>query len=244
MKINEINKRIEDLCAHFGVPIEITTVNDPAAPRQNTAVREGVHCITLNIAKIPAAEYPAFAGYHARQVLLPRLVLETDRLILRRYRPEDAADCFAFLSSESDAYMDCSRAFTAMDQAFYERVALFADRETQYMILRKDSGRVIGTINLFPDDSRAVDAMEIGYCISPAHQRQGFAFEALAALLDLLQGELYLDLVTAGILPENTASQGLLKKLGFCQEGLRHKAVWHEMLDRPVDLIYYRDREM
>ena len=53
-----------------------------------------------------------------------------------------------------------------------------------------------------------------------------------------------LDMVTAGILPENTASHGLLEKLGFRSEGIRHKAVWHEGLDKPVDLqYYYRDRE-
>ena len=56
--------------------------------------------------------------------------------------------------------------------------------------------------------------------------------------------EVMLDMVTAGILPENTASHGLLEKLGFRSEGIRHKAVWHEGLDKPVDLqYYYRDRE-
>ena len=62
-------------------------------------------------------------------------------------------------------------------------------------------------------------------------------------MLDLLQKQLGLEMVTAGILPENSASEQLLTKLGFQREGLRHKAVWHEGLDRPVDLIYfYRDR--
>ena len=96
---------------------------------------------------------------------------------------------------------------------------------------------------LFSDESRAVDAMEIGYSIAKKHQRKGYGFEALSAVLDLLQKQLGLEMVTAGILPENSVSQQLLTKLGFQREGLRHKAVWHEGLDRPVDLIYfYRDR--
>lgn len=239
----QINERLLDLCSLYHIPVQIITIHDPHAPNCYTGEENGVPVITLNAVKISPAEYKAYAGYHVGKILLPRLKLETERLILRRYQPQDAEKCFAFLSSEQDAYMDCTKAFPAMDEAYYERVALFGQRETQYMITLK-SGEVIGTVNVFPDDSRAVDAMEIGYSIAPAHQRKGYAYEALSALLDLLQKELCLEMVTAGILPENIASEKLLAKLGFHKEGLRHKAVWHEGLDRPVDLIYYyHDRQ-
>ena len=46
-------------------------------------------------------------------------------------------------------------------------------------------------------------------------------------------------MVVAGVLPENIPSIKLLEKLGFCKEGIRHKALWHEGLDKPVDLVYY-----
>lgn len=235
--------RLERLCGSFSAPVRISVITDNDAPKLQTREENGIYVMTLNTAKIPASEQEAYAGYHVREYLLPKLRLETERLILRRYQPRDAEQCFAFLSNGQDAYMDCCKAFTAMDEAYYERVALFGQRETQYMITLKDSGEVIGTVNVFADDSRAVDAMEIGYSIAHAHQRKGYAFEALSALLDLLQKELCLEMVTAGILTENIASEKLLSKLGFCREGLRHKAVWHEGLEKPVDLIYYyRDR--
>lgn len=238
------NAGLERLCGDCGVSVRISTINDHNAPKLQTDEVNGVHVVTLNKAKIPAAEYEIYAGYYTGKILLPRLKLETERLILRRYMPEDAESCFALLSNERDAYMDCTTAFTSMDKEYYERIALFGERETQYMIVLKDNGEVIGTVNVFADNSRAVDAMEIGYCVCPAHQRKGYAFEALSALLHILQNELYLDMVTAGILPENIASEKLLAKLGFHKEGLRHKAVWHEGLDKPVDLIYfYRDRQ-
>lgn len=111
------------------------------------------------------------------------------------------------------------------------------------MVVLRETGKVIGTVHLFPDDSRAVETMEIGYTIDAAYQRRGYALEAISALLELLQKQLRLELVTAGILPENAASEGLLRKLGFQREGLRRKAIWHEAMDRPLDLIYYyRDR--
>lgn len=241
--ISAINQHYSVLFERFQISARIENIQCPDAPAYRLRQDGDMQIITLNTTKIPASDYSAHAGYHVRQLLLPRLHLETERLILRRYSSADAADCFGFLSNEWDAYMDCSRAFPAMDKAFQERTELFGQRETQYMIELKESGKVIGTVNVFTDDSRAVEAMEIGYSISHSHQRRGYAFEALQALLSLLQDDLYLEMVTAGILPENAASEGLLIKLGFRQEGLRHKAVWHEGLDRPVDLVYfYRDR--
>lgn len=243
-EINQINSKFIDLCGKYHIPVWIGAINDPNGPRFHTYEQDGVSVIKLNTAKIPVSEYEGHAGYQVRKILLPRLRMETERLVLRRYMPEDADKCFAFLSNEQDAYMDCCKAFGVMDEEYYERVALFGQRETQYMVTLKESGELIGTVNVFADDSRAVDALEIGYSIAHTHQRKGYAFEALSALLELLQNDLCLEMVTAGALPENIASEKLLGKLGFQREGSRHKAVWHEGLDKPVDLIYYyRDAE-
>lgn len=234
---------IPQICNELDLSIQIETTTDPLFPKVSLKEDGETYTITVNTATLQKDDYNTWIGYNVRKILLPRLKLETDRLILRRYLPEDAKQCFSFLSNEEDAYMDCCKAFSAMDEEYYNRVALFGERETQYMIILKENSELIGTVNVFPDDSRAVDAMEIGYSVSHLHQRKGYATEALSALLHLLQDELYLDIVTAGILPENIASEKLLLKLGFHKEGVRHKAVWHEGLDKPVDLIYYyRDR--
>lgn len=241
--IEDTNTRLESLAARLGMPLNIKTIFNIDGCKQKTTTEHGKHVITLNAATISEAEYESHAGYIVRKLLLPQLKLETERLLLRRYNPKDAEQCFAFLSNEQDSYMDCSKAFHEMDTEYQELMDLFAQRESQYMITLKESGEVIGTVNMFVDDSRAVDAMEIGYSIAHAQQRRGCAFEALSALLNLLQNDLCIEMVTAGVLPENVASEKLLRKLGFYEEGLRHKAVWHEGLNKPVDLIYYyRDR--
>ncbi len=242
--ISQANIKFITLCNKYHIPVWISTINDPDKPKSYTCEQDGVFVIRLNATKIPFSEYEAYVGYHVGKLLLPRLHMETERLVLRRYTPEDADRCFAFLSNEQDSYMDCCKAFAVMDEEYYERVALFGERETQYMVVLKGSGELIGTVNVFVDDSRAVDAMEIGYSIAHTHQRKGYAFEVLSALLDLLQNDLCLKMVTAGVLPENIASEKLLTKLGFQKEGLRHNAVWHEGLNKPVDLVYfYRDRQ-
>ena len=241
--MREMNERYISLCNRFFVPVRISMVNDPNAPTQEITDDNGVAVITLNIEKIDDDDYEMYLAYNIGKVLLPRLALETERLILRRYQSEDAADCFDFMSNAEDCYMDCCKPFTEMNEEYAQRMELFRERETQYMIVLKEENKVIGTVNVFPDDSRAVDTREIGYSISSAYQRKGYAFEVLSALIDLLQNELKFDLLVAGVLEENIASIRLLKKLGFDKEGMRRKAVWHEGLDKPVDLIYYyRDR--
>ena len=241
--IEDTNARLQALAGSFGIVLTINTIFDEEQPKHQTSEENGKYTITLNTASISKEEYEGYAGYFVRKLLLPQLKLETERLLLRRYDPKDAEQCFAFLSNEQDAYMDCSKVFREMDAEYQELMDLFAQRESQYMITLKESGEVIGTVNVFADDTRAVDAMEIGYSIAHAHQRKGYAFEALSALLNLLQNDLCLDMVTAGILAENVASEKLLIKLGFHKEGLRHKAAWHEGLHKPVDLVYYyRDR--
>ncbi len=243
MNIQEINEKYIRICNRFSVSVRISATNDSNAPKQHISEDRNISISTLNTATIADDEYEMFLAYNIGKVLLPRLVLETDRLTLRRFQPEDADDCFAFLSDTEGCYLDCCKPFTEMDEEFYQRMEQFCDRETQYVIVLKEENKVIGTVNVFADDSRAVDAKEIGYSISAAYQRKGYAYEALTALLNLLQNELKLELVVAGVLDENIASIRLLEKLGFEKEGLRRKAVWHEGLDCPVDLIYYyRDR--
>ena len=241
--MQKINEKYLNLCDRYNVAVRISTINDPDAPKRNVIDDDGVTVITLNTGRIAASDYEMYLVYQICQVLLPRLVLETKRLVLRRFRPEDAADCFDFLSDPKDCYMDCCKPFDTMDEEYQQQMKLFQERDTQYMIVLREENRVIGTVNLFPDESRAVDAKEIGYSISSKYQRKGYAYEALSALINLLQNELNLELLVAGVLEENIASIKLLEKLGFNKEGFRRKAAWHEGLGRAVDLIYYyRDK--
>lgn len=236
------NRHFEALCQRFTLALHIQTIADPDAPCFSLEEAEGKCRITVNSAKVSLAEYPDHLGHRVGKILLPQLRLETERLVLRRYRPEDARDCFSFMSDEHSAYLDCCRAFREMDDEYKAFLETFQE-QLRYMVTLKENGKVIGMVHIFPDDSRAVETMEIGYTIDAGYQRKGYALEAISALLELLQKQLRLELVTAGVLPENAASEGLLRKLGFQREGLRRKAIWHEALDRPVDLIYYyRDR--
>ena len=239
MTSEQINSRYTELCKKYGIAIAVTNINSEDAPKYEVGTNGHLHTILLNDAKIQHSMYDALLAYIVSGILLPRLVMSTERLVIRRFRMEDAADCFSFLSDRQGRYQNGCKPFHEMDDEYWELMKLFAQQDGQYVIVLKSTNEVIGTVHVFPDDSRAVESKEIGYAISPKHQRKGYAFEALSALLDLLQNELLLDMVVAGVLPENIPSIKLLEKLGFSKEGIRHKALWHEGLDKPVDLVYY-----
>lgn len=239
MTCEHINNRYIELCKSYDISIDVSNAESKEAPKYEVINSDGMHTIVLNEAKIEHSMYDALLAYIVSGILLPKLVMRTERLVIRRFSMEDAAECFSFMSDKQGMHLDGCKPFDTMDDEYWERMKLFEQREGQYVIVLKSTNEVIGTINVFADDSRAVDCKEIGYAISPAHQRNGYAFEAISAILDLLQKDLLLDMVVAGVLPENTPSINLLEKLGFSREGIRHKALWHEGLERPVDLIYY-----
>lgn len=239
MDTETINRHYLDLLRTFGIDAQIITAEDPALPKQEIVEHNNRFTIRLNPYKIlPDVSYESYAASNARKLLLPRLVLETERLILRRFRMEDAAGCYAFLSDPVGCYFNGFEAFHDMDAEYARLMELFESQLYRYVICRKDTGEVVGMLNLLDDNSRAVEAMELGYNISPEYRRQGFAFEALSAVIQLLQRELKLDLLLAGVMGDNDPSRNLLLKLGFREEGRRRKAMWHDSLG-PVDLLYY-----
>lgn len=82
---------------------------------------------------------------------------------------------------------------------------------------------LIGDIGLhfLADDAQ----VEIGYTLAPEHQGQGYAFEAVKAVLGYLFGHLGKHRVIGSVDPENIRSSRLLEKLGFRREGHFIKSV-------------------
>jgi [ribosomal protein S5]-alanine N-acetyltransferase len=64
---------------------------------------------------------------------------------------------------------------------------------------------------------------EVWFKLSPTHWRQGFATEALGAMLNFSFNELKLHRIEAGCAVENLASINVLEKVGMTREGRKRK---------------------
>jgi RimJ/RimL family protein N-acetyltransferase len=82
-----------------------------------------------------------------------------------------------------------------------------------------DGGRhVLGTIGFHgPPDDRG--RLEIGYSVQSAHRRQGYAREAVRAMLDWAAREHGVHRFIASISPTNAASLALVQSFWFVQTG-------------------------
>ena len=77
---------------------------------------------------------------------------------------------------------------------------------------------VIGTVALHKLDFEQ-GRCELGYMLGRSHWGQGLASEAISLAIDYAFSRLNLRRLEADIDPRNTASQKLLERLGFQQEG-------------------------
>ena len=195
--------------------------------------------IQLNDERISEAEQESCIAYAVRQVLLPKIEIETERLLLRPFRMSDSEDCFGFLNDREDCYNDSGfEPFKEIDEEYFQLMQKFSQQPLRKMSVCKETGKVIGTVNITEVSDRAVEAYEIGYCVSKAHQRKGYGYEAVKAVCDCLLNTLQTDMLIAGAIEKNTVSLHMLQKLGFSFEGTRTKGFYHPV-DGPIDLLYY-----
>ncbi len=148
-------------------------------------------------------------------------ILETPRLILRKILPEDEKDMFEysrdpetslFLLWEPHRTIEYTRAHIRYLQKLYREARFF-----DWAIVEKESKKMIGTCGfteIYENELRA----EVGYVISPKYHRKGFAPEALAKIMEYGFHTLGLSSLSGRFMEENSASQKVLKRMGFSDD--------------------------
>ena len=83
-----------------------------------------------------------------------------------------------------------------------------------YVVLLGDGGRELAGLTGYKGPPQE-GTVEVGYGVLPAHQRRGYASEAVAALVERAFAHPDVERVIAETLPELTPSIGVLEKGGF-----------------------------
>ena len=141
----------------------------------------------------------------------------TARLRLDALRDEDADALFAYRADPAVAHFQGWKpASVAEARRFIEAQQAIAPDTPgawwQRAIRLRDSGELIGDLGLhFLDDA----TVEVGISLSPAHQRRGYAREALEVMLDFVIGGLRKRRVVAQVAPRNFMCMRLLEGLGM-----------------------------
>lgn len=92
-----------------------------------------------------------------------------------------------------------------------------------FFIFGTASDPLLGGINLTNVRRGIVQGGSLGYWIGAPYARQGYMTEAMQCMLGFAFEHLDLHRVEAACLPHNAASEALLRKSGFRQEGLARR---------------------
>lgn len=141
-------------------------------------------------------------------------VIETERLVLRRFAARDAADLFEYLHKP---VASCFLSLALADIADAEREAQArSTQDTSIAVCLRTSGKLIG--NLFAEPEG--DTFSVGWNFNPVFGGKGYACEAAAALFSHLVAARSARRLYAYVEDTNTASRRLCERLGMRQEGL------------------------
>lgn len=100
-----------------------------------------------------------------------------------------------------------------------------AGREYNFAIVENETGKLVGTINLFRIFRGPLQSSMIGYVVDRKQNGKGYATEAIQLTVDYAFQELGLHRIEAGVMPHNAPSIRALEKAGFEREGLARKNV-------------------
>lgn len=142
---------------------------------------------------------------------------ETERLLIRKFRPEDAAFVFALLNSPGWLQFIGDRNIKTLEDAgvYIDNLSVHFTQYGfgPYLVGLKENSLPIGMCSLIKRE--ALENADIGFAFLPEFTGKGYAFEAAKATYDFAGKNLGLKELAAITNTDNIASINLLKKLGF-----------------------------
>ncbi len=171
-------------------------------------------------------------------------ILETERLILRELQSGDAEAIFRFLSNEEIVrYYDQPMMNLQQARSLIQRQHMrFENGEAiRWGITVKGHKKVVGTCGFFRDITNFYAG--ISYILDRPYWNKGIMTEALQVMMPFGFNSYQLNRVEAHIARPNQASQRVLEKLGFQEEGILRQRLFenNHFHDEKVFALLKRD---
>ena len=143
--------------------------------------------------------------------------LETQRLILRDWRPEEAEEMFSFYSDPSIWPRAGGHTFSSVGECAY-CIQAYSEAQEVWAIVLKETKKPIGSIFL-EDIGRYPAYREMEFVLSGAWHNCGYMTEAVERVLQFAFEELKVEIVAVCHYPDNVQSKRVIEKCGFTYEG-------------------------
>lgn len=147
-------------------------------------------------------------------------LLETDRLIIRKFRPTDWKDFQEYVSQRDVTRYDSE--YPSTDKDCKEIVEHFSKTTRFWAVTLKGTDKLIGHIVCNQKEPKEFLTWHIGLIFNPAHYGKGYATESCKRIIQHTFEELGAHRVESACHPDNTPAWKLLEKLGMRREA-HHK---------------------
>ena len=169
--------------------------------------------------------------------------LETERLILRKIKIEDAEIAFKnWCNSDMvDKYVMWKRHenVNVTINLYKNWIKEYDDLKTfRWIVELKENHDLLGTIDVPSKKYMDAGAVEIGYCYSDKYWNKGYATEVLNRIIRYLFLECDANIIFAAFMENNPASGKVMKKCGMTFEGTLRARV-KDKENKINDLLYY-----
>ena len=152
-------------------------------------------------------------------------MIETERLLLRPFTAEDAADVYDYLKApEVNCFAGMRLESEKAAEAEIARRLAEDHGGCYFAVVLKETGKVIGEMFAYPERTsptdESMDTYSPCWMLNRAYQGKGYALEAACAFFEYLFTEKGARRLYAYTEDYNLSSQHLCEKLGMRREGL------------------------
>lgn len=156
-------------------------------------------------------------------------VLETERLILRKFKIEDASGVFNNWATdpETNKYLSWNlhKDVNETKEIIEKWISEYANGSYNWIVELKDTKEVIGSIGEQGKNLKH-KTISLGYCYGSKYWNKGYASEALKRVIEYLLSEQDFYLVEANHRSSNPASGRVMQKAGMKYDGtLRERRI-------------------
>lgn len=144
--------------------------------------------------------------------------IKTERLTLRKIEQSDYEEMKIILQDEKLMLIGWGKTYS--DEEVYGWIDKITEQYedlgcSYYLAVEKSTNVVIGIMGILPVNIKETDYIEIAYILKQEFWGKGYATEGIKACVDYIFNVLNADKCIAQVIPENTSSSKIAKRLGM-----------------------------
>ena len=169
--------------------------------------------------------------------------IETERLILRKLEISDLEQVYnnwcsdpkvsKYVTWDMHENIEQTKEYIKFKLGLYEK-----DYRFDWVVVIKETNEVIGEIDAVKQ-SLNYNLVELGYCYGSKYWNNGYATEALSAVIKYLKEVALVEKVTACHISTNPASGRVMQKAGMNYDATLKEYVVDKNTKERADLVYY-----